>query len=98
MLPLTRLALALALLAACGPAPDAPSPAQLRAELVTAPMPLKTPPLFAPPDCGALRREVARLASVCARKMLAGCVDWDDCTECAEHDRKKREFAEARCP
>lgn len=97
MLPLARLALALAALAACGPAPEPTNPAQLRSELVQPPMPLKTPRLFAPPDCGALRREAARLASVCARKMLAGCVDWDDCSECAEHDRKKREIAEARC-
>lgn len=98
MLQVARLALALAALAACGPAPDAPSPSQLRAELVTAPMSLRTPKMFAPPNCEALRREAARLSSACARKMLAGCVDWDDCTECAEHDRKKREIAEARCP
>ncbi len=97
MLPLARLTLALALLAACGPAPDAPSPSQLRAELVTAPMPLKTPPLFAPPDCGKLRQEAARLSSACAREMLRGCVDWDDCPSCSAHDRKRREIAEARC-
>lgn len=98
MLPVTRLALALATLAACGPAPEPQNPAQLRAELVQPPLAIKTPKLFSAPDCGAMRREAARLASACARKMLAGCVDWDDCTECAEHDRKKREIAEARCP
>lgn len=97
MLPVARLALALAALAACGPAPDAPSPAQLRAELVTAPMSLKTPKMFAPPDCGAMRREAASLSVACAREMLRGCTEWDDCPSCSAHDRKRRELAEAHC-
>ena len=99
MLPLARLA-ALAVLAGiatCGPAPDAPSPSQLRAELVTAPMSLRTPKMFAPPNCEALRREAASLASACAREMLRGCVDWDDCPNCSAHDRKRREIAESKC-
>lgn len=97
MLQVARLVLAVATLAACGPAPDAPSPSQLRAELVQPPMPLRVPQQLAPPDCATLRQEAARLSSACARKMLAGCVDWDDCPNCSAHDRKRREIADAKC-
>jgi hypothetical protein len=97
MLSLARLTLALALLATCGPAPDAPSPSQLRSELVQPPMPLRVPQQLAPPNCATLRQEAAQLSSACAREMLRGCVDWDDCTSCSAHDRKKREIAEAKC-
>lgn len=73
---MTRLgAVALALLAACGPAPDAPSPAQLRAELVPPPLGLRTPPQLAPPDCGKLRQEARGLSIACARETLRGCAD-----------------------
>lgn len=97
MLPVARWVVITALLAGCGPAPEPQNPAQLRAELVTAPMPLRVPSQLAPPDCGALRREAASLASACAREMLRGCVDWDDCPSCSAHDRKRRELAEAKC-
>ena len=97
MLPVARLA-ALALLAACGPMPSAePSPAQLRAELVQPPMPLKTPKMFATPDCSKLRQEAAQLSIACAREMIRGCTEWDDCPSCSAHDRKLRGIAEAGC-
>lgn len=98
MLPVARwLAIAGLVATACGPAPEPQNPAQLRAELVMAPMPLKTPPLFAPLDCGKLRQEAAQLSSACAREMLRGCTEWDDCPNCSAHDRKRREIADAKC-
>ena len=98
MLPVTRLsAMALAALAACGPAPDAPSPAQLRAELALPPLGLRTPPQLATPDCAALRREARGLSIACAREMIRGCTEWDDCPSCSAHDRKLRGIAEAGC-
>jgi len=97
VLPVSHLAVALAALAACGPLPEQPTPSQLRAELVPPPLGLRTPAQLAPPDCGKLRQEATQLSIACAREMLRGCTEWDDCPSCSAHDRKLRELAEAKC-